>query len=890
MLRTSALLATVALLAPGLAVALAPPPLAFAGMDPIADARAALDLADAAPGTLAGEISHLARATLDATAALSDPRAAPSEALAALAPLVAAQAAAASALGADVAPTAGPAQARLALVQGKLAAVERAGPVQGLDGALALASDLASRAVIAPRSPLPPVPRHASARDALDALLAEHGLDAMETARLLAPLPALPPAQDEALREIVDAHLFQIAAAQLAVATGDQALLVAARAPVVDAVRAAAPALLARGSETRAAPEDGGADKTIEICGVVAIDLIPASSQYTCDVPLLVDAGGNDLYLNNAGGASEAVARAVKRPADCTDLVAFCPYLPGIVDCALASCVVPGGDADCRRAVANPAPASCPPPAALLVDADGDDRYQYAYQGTNAEFATCVRAVTGSAVTGSGFLFDLRGDDRYEPTIGCNFAANGAALTELSAATGFLFDGSGSDTYAPASLLGRPYPWRWLNTAQNGAAYGGDAFLLDAGGADVYEADGESATWLYANGAASVASDATLVDLEGGDAYSQDPGNVGFAQGASYLLSSALLVDTGSAGDRYLSLGSGAHAANGVASAASIGVLVDDGGANLFAGESCSTSGSCDSAAHLLNGVASYSAIAFDAVNAYTPGTTALLLSGAGDDTYETQASWTNSHGAAWNFGVAALVDQGGENSYHDRGLPNLAGAGLGQGHGRGLGAGLLVDLGERADFRIPAGYAGQGASASGVGVLLQKNEDKTTTYTADAGSLPSLVTGPGAGFRLTKGRGILLGVVPDFRCSGSIEIVGASITLIGNRAMEIHACTPDRTKIERFQNPVTGGDVPDVPKPPVACRAGPLAPACTVLVGGTFGEGAMDFLEDDHMEAAASGGLAYLSDVKSLTLRYNVPEADNTCRFACGVVWSALA
>lgn len=221
-----------------------------------------------------------------------------------------------------------------------------------------------------------------------------------------------------------------------------------------------------------ATEEHGPVDVTIEECPSLSIDLTDTNDTYPQDCALVIDAGGDDTYENNAGG---------------TRL--------GETSCGII-------DYETHRF------------AAALVDLGGDDVY-----GDEAQPRDC--GVNGGGWGGAGFLWDENGEDRYAAG---STATNGGALYGL----GFLHDGGGEDLYTAggyavngggAGGIGLLHDeagddtYRGTAVAVNGGSYTGVGLLVDEAGNDTYEAGSKGA-----NGG-NIRGVGTLIDRAGDDTY-----------------------------------------------------------------------------------------------------------------------------------------------------------------------------------------------------------------------------------------------------------------------------------------------------------------------------------------------------------------------------------
>jgi hypothetical protein len=237
---------------------------------------------------------------------------------------------------------------------------------------------------------------------------------------------------------------------------------------------------------------------------VFAIDLVGASDVYVADVALLLDVGGNDLYLNNAGGTSAGdacpIGGSVMRPASALiDLAGDDRYVSG------RRCGINGGGWF---------------GAGFLLDAAGNDAYSAYTNGVN-----------GGGVGGAGFLLDVGGDDAYS---GDAVGVNGGG--GIFAGRGFLLDLSGNDRYTGGALA-----------VNGGGSTNGVGLLLDADGDDAYVA-----TQIGVNGGGWLGGQGTLVDASGDDTYTAGLLAVnGAGGGLEFGQPGVGLLLDGAGGDRY---------------------------------------------------------------------------------------------------------------------------------------------------------------------------------------------------------------------------------------------------------------------------------------------------------------------------------------------------
>ncbi|MHB8605044.1 MAG: hypothetical protein ACYDCK_07270 [Thermoplasmatota archaeon] len=398
------------------------------------------------------------------------------------------------------------------------------------------------------------------------------------------------------------------------------------------------------------------------------IDLGACSETYTRAFELSIDAGGADVYLNNAGGngPSGCAPGAGFAAAAAVDFGGDDRYGSGF-DCGVNGGAIYGagfladfagndtydaGGAGVNGGAYYPETAlsflldggPVPPlglgflldvagndtyrtngcggnggamsdTAGLLVDLAGNDAYRATYDG-RCTFPLSIGDVAGThganggGAGGAGFLIDATGDDRYD---GVGFGVNGGAAL-FPGSAGFLFDGAGDDQYVADNLLvknpsGRTAPAQ-SDGVNGGASSGGAGSLFDARGNDRYSA-------------------ASL-----GDAYS-----AGANGGAADLFGTpavGLLVD-GAGDDHYRATATGANGGGGDVSA---GFLIDGAGRDVYVGGSKGANGGAD--------------LGFG-----------LLVDGAGDDAYHAGAEGANG-GAASPSDVALLYDASGHDQYDD--------------------------------------------------------------------------------------------------------------------------------------------------------------------------------------------------------------------------------
>ena len=268
---------------------------------------------------------------------------------------------------------------------------------------------------------------------------------------------------------------------------------------------------------------------------------------YGMDAALIVDLGGDDLYMNNAGA----------------------PVIE----------------------MHNKAVSKIRHPAAMVVDFEGDDRY------INPGFAAVA-----SGFFGLGIILDMAGNDFYsggQLSLGASFFGMGCLMdmagndtyvsSEGGQGCGFfgaaqLFDGEGDDLYSGAKYVQGVGGARGLGLLHD--AKGKDHYRAgwkqgsSYGTKGIYQAHSQGVGWgfrKHAGGGIGI-----LLDSAGDDLY--EAGN--FSQGTGYFLGLGVLRDNGGddvyRGSRYCQ-GAAAHQA--------AGVLLDFGGNDCYSGKIAANQG-----------------------------------------------------------------------------------------------------------------------------------------------------------------------------------------------------------------------------------------------------------------------------------------------------------
>lgn len=422
----------------------------------------------------------------------------------------------------------------------------------------------------------------------------------------------------------------------------------------------------------------------VQVPPIVSLDLSHCDNLYTEDYLLLVDAGGDDVYWNNAGGSG------VKIPNDLGVLQDPCKFRAelnppdGRVSAVSALADYGGND----RYGNLDAPRSCGANGGgyaggfgILVDAGGSDVYVAGTHGANGGGF----AGSGLEGPGSGFLLDDGdGSDHYQAG---TFGVNGGSVG--NGALGFLLDQGGDDEYRTVRW------WPYSTVGCNGGSVGGAGMLIDSAGNDHFNATYRD---IYLQGSSGNNGGGEngfgfLFDGAGDDAYITHRNG---ANGGSNGVRGVGFLYDGGGDDEYAA---GEHGTNGGANGG-IGGLIDESGDDQYTGGNEGTNGGANN--HKSVG---------------------LLVDQAGDDSYEA-GTWGTNGGAFSSFtpvfGVAIPTVLGARGLLWDRSGDDVYVAGDGGSNGGGStgGAGALVD--ERGDDAYTAGEFGAngGGNYFGFGIL----------------------------------------------------------------------------------------------------------------------------------------------------------------------------
>ena len=345
---------------------------------------------------------------------------------------------------------------------------------------------------------------------------------------------------------------------------------------------------------------------------------------YDEDAMLIIDIGGNDRYLNHAGGVATESRL----------------FRDGSI----------GG-------------------ISVLIDLAGDDYY-----------ASGKKFSQGAGLFGIGILADLSGNDTYQ----AGSFSQGAGLFGI----GILIDsGDGADTFLADTFCQGAGGWGigilsnklgdtkyCSRTFSQGLGYTlGAGALIDYAGDDYYISTGTiqndrlySMSQGFGQGNRPIASGGvgTLIDYQGNDHYSA----YYYAQGCAYWYGLGILIDN-NGNDRYdaqvYAQGCGIHLATGV--------LVDRNGSDFY---NCTYGGNAQGAAHDLavgilvdkNGTDTYVGKGNNQGSAIT-NSFALFIDDSGDDVYYTSAKGGQGFGgSARSYGsMGIFLDLAGNDFYSEQ-------------------------------------------------------------------------------------------------------------------------------------------------------------------------------------------------------------------------------
>ena len=386
-------------------------------------------------------------------------------------------------------------------------------------------------------------------------------------------------------------------------------------------------------------------------------------NMYTNEAFLIIDTGGDDTYLNSAGGANGLLGRPISIVIDLSgndQFVSKQSFSQGSGVFGIGILAALGSN--CTFQAKNLSQGAGFFGCGLLMTGQGRQTFE------------ADTFCQGAAKFGAGILWQRGGDTTYK-------AAEMAQGFGGTSGLGLLLDENGDDSY----VVGGKYPCGWLPkhffTLSQGFGYGmrpfaggGVGILCDLKGNDHYVAD------VYGQGASYWYSVGLLLDAEGSDTYDAYQ----YCQGAGIHLSSGALIDW--SGDDTYTAG---HICQGAAHDYAVGMLIDRAGNDKYSGDTTAQGAAIN--------------------NSF-----AMLLDHAGSDSYtgiDTNQSQATGHdGGKREYGsIALLLDLGGQDHF-SQGQTNNA-VWLKPLYGAGLdceaGTNVVATLPRRVEFNNFTAFTG---------------------------------------------------------------------------------------------------------------------------------------------------------------------------------------
>ncbi|MGD1018540.1 MAG: HEAT repeat domain-containing protein [Verrucomicrobiia bacterium] len=339
---------------------------------------------------------------------------------------------------------------------------------------------------------------------------------------------------------------------------------------------------------------------------------------YTNEAFLIIDTGGDDTYVNSAGGANGLLGRPISIVIDLGGNDEFISRRSfsqgsGVFGIGILAALGSNCTFQAKHLSQGAGFFGC----GLLMTGEGNQTFE------------ADTFCQGAGMFGAGILWQRGGDTRYK-------AAQMAQGFGGTSGIGILLDESGNDYY----FAGGKYPCGWLPnhyfSLSQGFGYGmrpfaggGIGILCDLKGDDHYVAD------VYGQGASYWYSVGLLLDLAGNDTYDAYQ----YCQGAGIHLSSGELIDWGG-NDTYTA----GHICQGAAHDYAVGILIDRAGNDRYSGDTTAQGAAIN--------------------NSF-----AMLLDCSGNDVY-TGADPKQSQGAGHDgdkreYGsIALMLDLGGRDKY----------------------------------------------------------------------------------------------------------------------------------------------------------------------------------------------------------------------------------
>ncbi len=287
----------------------------------------------------------------------------------------------------------------------------------------------------------------------------------------------------------------------------------------------------------------------------------------------------------------------------------------------------------------------------------------------------------GAARMGYGMLFDLGADDDRYTSLRMSQGFG-------SSGVGVLFDAGGNDTYAGEAGV-------------QGAASFGLGLLLDMGGDDTYR------TYAFAQGFGYSRGVGVLYDVAGQDTYYSDSGDIS-AGGDPLYLTPQLPCDAKDGNGNYTNANCGNSS------------FTQGAGFGRRAPGQFDQTGKCiGDCAFMSGGVGVLRDLAGDdkyTTSVFGQGTgywfgTGLLADGAGNDTYD--GKWY-VQGSSAHFALALFFDDAGDDKYNPTLVPSATSIGV----GHDFSVSWHIDGGGNDVYRAPGLSLGSG-NVNGIGVLI---------------------------------------------------------------------------------------------------------------------------------------------------------------------------
>lgn len=282
---------------------------------------------------------------------------------------------------------------------------------------------------------------------------------------------------------------------------------------------------------------------------------------YTEDAALIIDLGGDDTYLNHAGGSSLQYPFSVVIDFSGNDIYSASG------DFAQGAGILGGGflidlEGNDRYFARNYAQGSGIFGIGVLVDLAGNDEYK------------ATAAVQGAGAFGIGILTEGSGNDRYFAdrfAQGFGYVKGFGAVVEVSGDDTYFAGGTYPDDRQPNKAyqsLSQGFGFGMRPYESLVGASGGIGVIAEAEGNDTYVGD------YFAQGASYWFALGILADKKGNDKYISGR----YSQGAGIHLSAGILMD-GEGDDIYLSY---FGVSQGCGHDLSIGILLDNGGDDRY--------------------------------------------------------------------------------------------------------------------------------------------------------------------------------------------------------------------------------------------------------------------------------------------------------------------